>query len=86
LGRADCWSDGARRRLILGVIATDTQLKRRLQAALGERFSAPLVQKGDTTEIWIGAQDVTEVMRTLHDDEQFEFELLADLAGVDTGS
>jgi NADH:ubiquinone oxidoreductase subunit C len=29
---------------------------------------------------------VTEVMRTLHDDEQFEFELLADLAGVDTGS
>lgn len=25
-------------------------------------------------------------MRTLHDDEQFEFELLADLAGVDTGS
>jgi NADH-quinone oxidoreductase subunit C len=69
-----------------GVIATDTQLKRRLQAALGERFSAPLVQEGDTTEIWIGAQDVTEVMRTLHDDEQFEFELLADLAGVDTGS
>ena len=45
-----------------------------------------MVQKGDTTEIWIGAQDVTEVMRTLHDDEQFEFELLADLAGVDTGS
>jgi NADH:ubiquinone oxidoreductase subunit C len=45
-----------------------------------------VVQKGDTTEIWIGAQDVTEVMRTLHDDEQFEFELLADLAGVDTGS
>jgi len=25
-------------------------------------------------------------MRTLHDDEQFEFELLADLAGVDTGT
>jgi NADH:ubiquinone oxidoreductase subunit C len=64
----------------------DTQLKRRLQGAFGERFSAPIVQKGDTTEIWIGAADVTEVMRTLHDDEQFEFELLADLAGVDTGS
>lgn len=64
----------------------DTQLKRRLQAAFGERFSAPLMQKGDTTEIWIGAKDVTEVMRTLHDEEQFEFELLADLAGVDTGS
>jgi NADH:ubiquinone oxidoreductase subunit C len=25
-------------------------------------------------------------MRTLHDDEQFSFELLADIAGVDTGS
>jgi NADH:ubiquinone oxidoreductase subunit C len=45
-----------------------------------------MVQKGDTTEIWIGAQDVTDVMRSLHDDEQFEFELLADLAGVDTGT
>jgi NADH-quinone oxidoreductase subunit C len=64
----------------------DTQLKRRLQGAFGERFSAPLAQKGDTTEIWIGAGAVTEVMRTLHDDEQFEFELLADLAGVDTGT
>ena len=64
----------------------DSQLKRRLQAAFGERFSAPLTQKADTTEIWIGAADVTDVMRTLHDDEQFEFELLSDLAGVDTGS
>jgi NADH:ubiquinone oxidoreductase subunit C len=64
----------------------DSQLKRRLQAAFGERFSAPMMQKMDTTEIWIGARDVTDVMRTLHDDEQFEFELLADLAGVDTGS
>jgi NADH:ubiquinone oxidoreductase subunit C len=45
-----------------------------------------MTQKGDTTEIWIGAADVTEVMKTLHDDEQFEFELLADLAGVDTGT
>jgi len=45
-----------------------------------------LRQRLDTTEIWIGAGDVTDVMRTLHDDEQFEFELLADLAGVDTGT
>jgi NADH:ubiquinone oxidoreductase subunit C len=64
----------------------DTQLRRRLQVAFGERFSAPMIQKGDTTEIWIGAADVTDVMKTLHDDEQFEFELLADLAGVDTGT
>jgi len=43
-------------------------------------------QRADTTEIWIGAQDVTDVMRTLHDDEGFAFELLADIAGVDTGT
>ena len=29
--------------------------------------------------------DVTEVMRTLHDDPAFRFEILADLCGVDTG-
>ncbi len=40
----------------------------------------------DTTELWIGAQDVTDVMRRLHDDEEFGFELLADICGVDTGS
>ena len=43
-------------------------------------------QRGDTTEIRIAPQHVTDVMRTLHDDEAFGFELLADLAGVDTGS
>jgi NADH:ubiquinone oxidoreductase subunit C len=64
----------------------DTQLKRRLEATFGDRFSARLRQRADTTEIWIGAGDVTDVMRTLHDDEQFEFELLSDLAGVDTGT
>ena len=29
---------------------------------------------------------LTEVMRTLHDDPRFRFEVLADLAGVDTGT
>jgi NADH-quinone oxidoreductase subunit C len=43
-------------------------------------------QRGDATEIRIAPQHVTDVMRTLHDDESFGFELLADLAGVDTGS
>ena len=65
---------------------TDTQLKRRLEQAFGDSFSAPLRQRGDTTEIWIGAGDLTEVMRRLREDEQFEFELLADLCGVDTGT
>jgi NADH-quinone oxidoreductase subunit C len=40
----------------------------------------------DTTEITLGAQDVTQVMTALHDDPAFRFEILADLAGVDTGT
>ena len=43
-------------------------------------------QRDDTTEIAIGAADVTDVMRELHDGDRFRFEILADLAGVDTGS
>jgi len=43
-------------------------------------------QRGDTTEIRIAPGNVTDVMRTLHDDQAFGFELLADLAGVDTGT
>ena len=39
-----------------------------------------------TTEITIGAGDVTDVMRELHDDDRFRFEILADIAGVDTGN
>jgi NADH:ubiquinone oxidoreductase subunit C len=43
-------------------------------------------QHADTTEITVAAQNVTDVMTALHDDERFGFEILADLAGVDTGS
>jgi NADH-quinone oxidoreductase subunit C len=43
-------------------------------------------QRGDTTEIRIAPGNVTDVMRTLHDDQAFGFEVLADLAGVDTGT
>jgi NADH-quinone oxidoreductase subunit C len=43
-------------------------------------------QRDDTTEIWIEAKHVTDVMRTLHDNPEFGFELLADIAGVDTGT
>jgi NADH-quinone oxidoreductase subunit C len=46
----------------------------------------PLRQRQDTTEIRIPAQHVTEVLRTLNEDEAFRFEILADLCGVDTGS
>ena len=46
---------------------------------------ASVVQRHDQTEIRIAAGSVVDVLRTLHDDPAFRFEILADLAGVDTG-
>ena len=39
----------------------------------------------DTTEIRIEPGNVPDVLRTLHDDAEFRFVILADLCGVDTG-
>ncbi|MGH2407190.1 MAG: NADH-quinone oxidoreductase subunit C [Candidatus Limnocylindrales bacterium] len=64
----------------------DTALKRRLETVLGEQLHGPVRQRHDTTEIRIAPGDVTAVMRTLHDDPNFRFRLLADLCGVDTGT
>ena len=44
-----------------------------------------MTARHDTTEIRVTAANYTEVVRTLHDDPVFRFEILADLAGVDTG-
>ena len=63
----------------------DPVLRRRLEARFGERFTGPIRQRHDETEIRIGPGDVTETMRTLHDEPDFAFQLLVDLAGVDTG-
>ena len=63
----------------------DPVLRRRLEARFGERFTGPIRQRHDETEIRIGPGDVTETMRTLHDEPEFAFQLLVDLAGVDTG-
>jgi len=63
----------------------DAALKRRLEARFGERLQAPVYQRYDETEIRIAAGDVVDVVRTLHDDPDLRFRLLADLAGVDTG-
>ncbi|CAN5728348.1 hypothetical protein BH24CHL5_BH24CHL5_02420 [soil metagenome] len=54
--------------------------------AVGDRFSGPLRQRQDTTEIRIRPQHVAEVMRTVNEDDAFRFEILADLCGVDTGT
>jgi len=64
---------------------TDIALQRRLT----ERFSTQLLTavsaRHDTTEIIVGPGELVSVMSALHDDAEFRFELLADLAGVDTG-
>ena len=64
----------------------DTQLRRRLDKSLADHLDGPVRQRQDTTEIRIAPQHVTGVMRTLRDDDAFRFEVLADLAGVDTGT
>ena len=64
----------------------DPALKRRLASRFGERLIAPIHQRHDETEIRIGPGDVPDVCRTLHDDADLAFRVLADLAGVDTGT
>lgn len=65
---------------------TDGALSRRLTERLGDQLLAPVRGMGDTTELVVGPGQLVRVMTTVHDDPGFAFELLADLAGVDTGS
>ena len=64
----------------------DRLFRRRLEARFGDRLTGPVRQRHDQTEIRIAAADVADILRTLHDDPEWRFELLADLAGVDTGT
>jgi NADH-quinone oxidoreductase subunit C len=64
----------------------DHALKRRLETRLGESLRGPVRQRHDETEIRIGPESVSEVLRVLHDDPAFGFTFLSDLAGVDTGT
>jgi NADH-quinone oxidoreductase subunit C len=64
----------------------DRLFRRRLEARFGERLTGPVRQRHDETEMRIAAADVTDTLRTLHDDPAFGFEFLSDLAGVDTGT
>jgi NADH-quinone oxidoreductase subunit C len=63
----------------------DRTLKARLQARLGDHLRGPIYQRDDETEIRIEPGSVPEVLTTLHDVIDLRFEILADLAGVDTG-
>jgi NADH-quinone oxidoreductase subunit C len=64
----------------------DRLFRRRLEARFGDRLTGPVRQRHDQTEIRIAAADVADILRTLHDDVELRFELLADLGGVDTGT
>ena len=63
----------------------DRNLKARLEARVGEYLRTPVYQRHDETEIRIDPGSVPEVLRTLHDALDMRFEILADLAAVDTG-
>lgn len=63
----------------------DRGLRDRLQARFADVLDGPVRQRHDETEIRIAAGDVPVVMRALHDEPALQFQLLADLAGVDTG-
>ena len=63
----------------------DRALARRLERRFGPILAGPVRQRHDETEIRIAPSEVPEILRALHDEPEFRFELLADLAGVDTG-
>jgi NADH-quinone oxidoreductase subunit C len=63
----------------------DRPLKRRLEARFGDVVTGPVRQRHDETEIRVGAGDLAQVLRALHDEPEFRFTFLADLCGVDTG-
>jgi NADH-quinone oxidoreductase subunit C len=63
----------------------DRNLKTRLEGRLGANLIAPVYQRRDETEVRIAPGSVPEVLTMLHDATDLRFEILADLAGVDTG-
>ena len=64
----------------------DRALKARLEARFGDVLSGPIRQRHDETELRIEPKDVPDVLRSLHDEPEFRFQMLSDLAGVDTGT
>ena len=64
----------------------DPVLRGRLEARFGDKLTGPVRQRHDQTEIRIRPADLPEVMRALHDEADLAFVVLADLAGVDTGT
>lgn len=63
----------------------DRTLRSRLDVRLGTLLRGPVRQRFDETEIRVAPGDVAQVLTILHDSIDLRFEILADLAGVDTG-
>src|ERR1035437_7528900 len=63
----------------------DQNLKARLETRLDGYLRVPVYQRHDETEIRVEPGAVPDVLRILHDSQDLRFEILADLAGVDTG-
>jgi NADH-quinone oxidoreductase subunit C len=64
----------------------DRALRARLERRFAERLVGGVHQRHDETEIRVAAADVPDTLRALHDEPELDFRLLADLAGVDTGT
>jgi NADH-quinone oxidoreductase subunit C len=63
----------------------DKTLKTRIEARVGQYLLVPIYQRHDETEIRVAPGSVPEVLTMLHDAVDLRFEILADIAGVDTG-
>ena len=64
----------------------DRALRSRLERRFGDRLVGTVRQRHDETEIRVSAADVADTLRALHDERDLDFRMLADLAGVDTGT
>ena len=60
----------------------DRRLRQLLEERLSGHLLGPIRQRHDETEIRIGPGSVVEVLRSLHDQPEFAFQVLADLAVV----
>jgi NADH-quinone oxidoreductase subunit C len=63
----------------------DRAFKTRLERRFADQLTGPVRQRNDETEIRIAAGDVVAILTALHDEPDFHFQFLSDLAGVDTG-
>ncbi|MBI2762518.1 MAG: NADH-quinone oxidoreductase subunit C [Chloroflexi bacterium] len=63
----------------------DRAFRARLESRFGDVATEPIRQRHDETELRIPAAAAPDVLRALHDEPEFRFLMLSDLAGVDTG-